>query len=94
LSDNAEELALFTYSVNHDLTEKALAGLLLLCPCKTKYRTPYLKGKFIEASVNVERRQVDCCVNGCLAFMHTPLKETVCNACGAARYAANGNPVR
>jgi len=93
-AENAEDLAMFTYSVNHDLTEEAFADLLKLRACKAKYRTPYLMRKFIEASVNVERRQVDCCVNGCVAFTHTRSEETVCDACGAARYAANGQPVR
>ena len=40
-AENAEELALLTYSVNHDLTEAAFAHLLQLRACKATYRTPY-----------------------------------------------------
>jgi len=93
-AENAEDLALFTYSVNHDLTEAALADLLQLRACKATYRTPHLIRNFIEACIDIERRQVDCCINGCLGFTHTRSEETVCDACGAARYAANGQPVR
>jgi len=92
-AENAEDLALFPYSVSHDLTEEAFADLIKLRACKAMYRTPYLLRTFIDASVNVERRQVDCCVSGCLAFTHTRSEYTVRDACGAARYAANGQPV-
>jgi len=47
---------------------------------------------FIEASVNLETRAVDDCVNGCLAFTHKRAKETACDACGAPRYKAGRKP--
>jgi len=80
--------------VAHGLTEEALADLLKLSVCKARYRTPYLMGKFIEASVHVAQRHVDACRNGCVAFTHTREQQTTCDACGAARYDANGKPVK
>jgi len=94
LGECAKDLALFTYAVNHGLSEEAFADLLKLSSCDAKYRTPYLMRKFIEASVNVEKRQVDCCLNGCVAFTHTRSRLTSCDACGTARYTASGKPAR
>jgi len=50
--------------------------------------------KFIEASVNVENRQVDCCLNGCMAFTHKRSHMTFCDACGTARNPEGGRPAR
>jgi len=50
--------------------------------------------KFIEASVNVEKRQVDCCLNGCVAFTYKRSRLTLCDAGGTARYTASGKPAR
>jgi len=50
--------------------------------------------KFIEASGNVEKRQVDCCLNGCVAFPHKRSRLTSCDACGTARYMASDKPPR
>jgi len=50
--------------------------------------------KFIEASVSVEKRQVDCCLNGCVAFTHKRLHLRSCDACGTARYTSTGKPAR
>jgi len=88
------DFALFTYAVSHGLTEDAFADLLKLGGCQAKYRTPFLMRKFIEASVNVEKRQVDCCLNGCVAFTHKLSHLTSCDACGTARYTASGRPAR
>jgi len=90
----AKDLAIFTYAENHDLTEAALADLLKLSCCDAKYRTPCLIRKFIEASVNVEKRQVDCCLNGCVAFTHKRSLVRSCDACGTARYTSTGKPAR
>ena len=88
------DFALFTSAVNHGLTEDAFADLLKLSGCQAKYRTPFLMRTFIEASVNVEKRQVDCCLNGCVAFTHKRSLLTSCDACGTARYTASGRPAR
>jgi len=93
-SENAADLALCTYSVHHDLMKEAFADLLQLRACKAKYRTPYLIRNFIEASIIVERHQVDCCKNDCVAFTHTRSEMMVFGACGAARYAASGQRAR
>jgi len=90
----AKDLAIFTYAVNHDLTETALADLLKLSCCDAMYRTPYLMRTFIEASVDVENRQVDCCLNGCVAFTHKRSHLSSCDACGTARYTSTGKPSR
>jgi len=55
-----------------------------------KYRTPYFMERVIDASVNLETRDVDCCVNGCLEFTHKRAQLTACDACGAQRYKSNG----
>jgi len=90
----AKDLALFTYAVNHGLSEEAFADLLKLSTFDAKYRTPYLMRKLIEASENVEKGQVDCCLNGCIAFTHKRSRLTSCDACGTARYTASGKPAR
>jgi len=72
------DFALFTYAVNHEHTEDAFADLLKLGGCQAEYRTPFLMRKFIEASVNVEKRQVGCCLNGCEAFTHKRTHLTSC----------------
>eukprot|EP00170_Pyropia_yezoensis_P003186 contig_13359_g3193 len=50
--------------------------------------------KFIEASDNVETRQVDCRTNGCVAFTHERAQSKACDACGSERYTRSGNPSR
>ena len=87
-------MALFAHSVAHGLTEEALAHLLKLSVRKARYLTPYLLGKFIEASVNVAQRHVDAYRNGCVAFTHKKKEQTACDDCGAARYDAHGKPVK
>jgi len=67
-NENRADLALYASMVQHDLTQASVADLLKLSTCAAKYRTPYLMERFIEASVNLETRTVDCCRNGCLAF--------------------------
>jgi len=72
----------------------AFADLLGLSSCDTKYRAPCVMRKFIEASGSVEKRQVDCCLNGCVAFPHKRSRLTSCDTCGTARYLASDKPAR
>jgi len=72
----------------------AFADLLRLSSCDAKYRAPYLMRKFIEASGNVGKRQVDCCLNGCVAFPHKQSRLTSCDTCGTAPYMASDKPAR
>jgi len=90
----SEDLALHAVTVRHDLTQASIADLLRLITCAAKYRTPYLMERFIDESVNVETRLVDCCINGCVAFTHTHAQHATCTACGAARYKADGKPAK
>jgi len=92
--DYASDLALDAYTFQHDVTQASFTDLLRLRSTTVKYRTPYLMERFIDASVNLETRAVDCCVNGCVAFTHTRSQETTCDARGALRYKANGKPAK
>jgi len=48
----------------------------MLSSTAAKYRSPYFMECFIDASVNLETRDVDCCVNGCLTFTHKRVQLT------------------
>jgi len=48
--------------------------------------------RFIDQSVNLETRLVDCCINGCVAFTHARAQLSTCTDCGAAWYTADGKP--
>ena len=87
-------MALYAFTVQHDLTQASVADLLKLSTCAAKYRTPYLMEGFIQASVNLETRTVDCCRNACLAFTHKRVQQNACDACGAPRYKADGKPAK
>jgi len=50
--------------------------------------------RFIDASVNLETRDVDCCVNGCLALTHKRAQLTACDACASQRYTSNGKAAK
>jgi len=50
--------------------------------------------RFIQASVNLKTRTVDCCRNGCLASTHKRVQQNACDACGAPRYKADGKPAK
>ena len=93
-AENWEDLVLFAHSVAHGLTEEALSDLLKLSVCKARYRTPYLMGKRIQASVNVDQRHLEACRKGCAAFTHKRKEHTACDAFGAAWYEVSGRPVK
>jgi len=78
----------YAFTVKHDLTQASVSDLHQLSTSAAKYQTPYILECFIEASVNLETRAVDCCVTGCLAFTHKRAQDTACDACGAPRYKA------
>jgi len=46
--------------------------------------------KFIKASVTVEQRQMDRCLNGCIAFTHKRSRLTSCDDCRTTEYTASG----
>jgi len=92
--DYIADLALHACTVRHDLTQASIAGILKLSLTAAKYRTPYLLELSINASVNLETRAVDCCINGCVALLHVRTQQTFCDACGAARYKADGEPAK
>jgi len=50
--------------------------------------------RFVDASVNLETRLVDCCINGCVAFTHTRAQQTTCDAFGAPRLKSSGKPAK
>jgi len=92
--DRRADLALYAYTVQHNLTQAAVADLLQLSTSGAKYPAPYLIKRFIDESENLETRSVDCCINGCLAFTHKRTRQTACDACGSPRYKKNGAPAK
>ena len=92
--DRAADLASYSYTVHHDLTQVAIADLLKLSTSAPKYRSPYLMEQFIDASVNIETRAVNCCVNVCLAFTFKRAQQTASDACGAPRLKSDEKPAR
>jgi len=92
--NRATDLALYSYTVHHDLTRAAIADLLNLSTSAAKYRSPYLMEHFIDASVNIETRAVYCCVNGCLAFTFKLAQQTACETCGDPSFKSDGKPAR
>jgi len=92
--DNRADWTLYAFTVQNDLTQASVADLLKLSTCAAKYRTPYLMERFIEASVNLETRTVDCCRNRCLAFTHKRVQQNACDACGAPRYKGDGKSAK
>ena len=92
--DNIADLAMFACAVKHDLTQASSSDLLKLNSTAATYRTPYFMERFIDASETLETRDVDCCVNGCLAFTHKRAQLTACDACGAQSYKSNGKAAK
>jgi len=92
--DHAADLALYSYTVHHDVRQAALADLHKMSTSAAKYRSPYLIEQFIDASGNIETRAVDCCVNGCLAFTFKRVHQTACDACGAPRFKSDEKAAR
>ena len=90
VKDNIIALAMYACAVQHDLTQASISDLLKPSSTAAKYRAPYLLERFIYASVIVETRDVDCFVNGCLAFTHMRAQLTACDSCGGQRYESNG----
>jgi len=87
--DDIADLPMYACAVQHDLTQASISDLLKLSSTTAKYRTPYLTERFINARVNLETRDVDCCVNGCLTFTHKRAQLTACDACAVHRYKSN-----
>jgi len=92
--DHIADLALHACTVRHALTQASIADPLKLSSTAAKYRTPFLLERFIDPSINLEMRAVDCGINGCVAFTHLSTQQTVCDACGAAKYVASGKPAK
>jgi len=88
------DLALYAYTVQHDLTQASITDLLKLSSTIAKYRTPYRMERFIDASVNFETYTVDCCLIVCLASTHMRAQQTACDSCGVQRYKSNGKPAK
>jgi len=88
--DYIADLAMYACAVQHDMTQASISDPLKLSSAAATYRTPYLMELFINASVSLEMRDVDCCVNGCPAFTDKRAQITACDACGAQRYKSNG----
>jgi len=81
---------LMLFTLQHVLTQAAVAYLLQLSTSAAKYRTPYLLEPFIKDSESSETRKVDCCRNGCFAYAHKRALQTECVDCGAPRHEAGG----
>jgi len=62
--EHKADLGLYGYTVQHDLTQESIADLLKLSSETIKYRTPYLLWRFIDESVKLGTRHIDCCVHG------------------------------
>jgi len=62
--EHKADLELYAYTVQHDLTQESIADLLKLSSETVKYRTPYLLWRFIDESVKLGTRHIDCCVHG------------------------------
>jgi len=92
--DHIADLALHACTARHDLMQASIKDLLKLSSTAAKYRTPFFMERFIDASVNLETHAVDCCINGWVAFTHLRTQQTVCDACGAARYTASRKPAK
>ena len=92
--DSAADLALCPDTVDHDLTQAAIADLLKLSTSAAKYRSPSFLEQCIDLSANIETRAVDSCVNGCLAFTFNCTQQTACDTCGAPRFESDGKQAR
>jgi len=92
--DCRADLVLHVFTVQHELTQASIADLHLLSSSSATYCTPHLMERFVHASVNLNPRLVDCCMNGYVAFTHTRAQQTSCEVCGAPRFKANGKPAK
>jgi len=92
--DFRADIALYANTGQHNLTQAAVADPFKLSTSGAKYRKPYLMERFIDGSMNLETRSVDCCINGCLLFTHKRTRQAACDACGSLRYNQNGAPAK
>jgi len=58
------------------LTQEVIADQLIVSSTAAQPRTPYRMERSIDASVNLEKRFVDCCANECVSYTHTRALQT------------------
>jgi len=79
--ESTKDWALFADAISHGLTEEAFEILLKL---RSSTKLHNFTQTFMETGVNVEKRQVDCCLHGCVALPQNRSHMTWCGASGMA----------
>lgn len=66
--DNIDDYVAYAFIVHHCLCREAAEDYLLQRRTSGTCRTPHQLSAMIEASVDLQTKEVDCCRNGCVAF--------------------------
>ena len=84
----------YSYIHHHRLTRAAASDYLKQRSRFVTHRTPRRLSEFVRASVDLHERRVDCCSNGCVAFVARRAQFDACDVCGSRRLLANGIPAK
>jgi len=84
----------YSYIHHHRLPREAASDYFLQRSRLVTHRTPRRLSEFVGASVDLHERRIDCCRNGCVAYVALRAQVDVCDVCGAARRLADGSPAK
>jgi len=92
--ERVDTFVAYSYIHHHRLTREAASDYLLQRSRLVTHRNPRRLFAFVGASVDLHERRVDCCRNGCVAYVARRGQADVCDVCGAARRLADGSPAK
>lgn len=84
----------YAFIVHHCLCREAAEDYLLQRRTSGTCRTPHQLSAMIEASVDLQTKEVDCCRNGCVAFTASREALTQCDVCKTSRYRSDGRAAK
>lgn len=92
--DNIDDYVAYAFIVHHCLCREAAEDYLLQRRTSGTCRTPHQLSAMIEASVDLQTKEVDCCRNGCVAFTASREALTQCDVCKTSRYCSDGRAAK
>lgn len=92
--DNIDDYVAYAFIVHHCLCREAAEDYLLQRRTSGTCRTPHQLSAMIEASVDLQTKEVDCCRNGCVAFTASREALTQCDVCKTSRYRSDGRAAK
>ena len=92
--ERVDNFVAYSYIHHHRLPREAASDYLLQRSRLVTHRTARRLSEFVGASVDLHEHRVDCCRNGCVAYVARRAQLDVCDVCGATRRLADGSPAK